>query len=374
MRVCVAGGGLAGSLLAWRLAQLPGIRVDLMTGAGPGSEPGPQLGPGADATAASGGAVRAYEALPEQRELAIASLAELLASPVLREWAGYRETGFCYLRDTGMDLTREVAEIDRVLPGSAELISPAEAFGGADGPGWTGAGAAGTGAGGTGAGGTGAGVVVRERLAGYISPDGLRQAVIADLARRPHVEVRAAAVEASLAGFAGGYDAVVLAAGAWTPGLLRAIGGPAEEYADGYRTRSIQYTVYDAGPVCPPAFADERTGLYGRPTADGGLLLGVPTTEWDVPPGAGPVSPRWHDQALRLAAACFPRLKLGHARQQVSAADCYCDPPVLALRQVSGEAERLFTFTGGSGGSVKSVLAASRRAASQLQERPGHVR
>ena len=31
MRVCVAGGGLAGTLLAWRLAFLPDVWVDLMT-------------------------------------------------------------------------------------------------------------------------------------------------------------------------------------------------------------------------------------------------------------------------------------------------------------------------------------------------------
>lgn len=351
MRVCVAGGGLAGSLLAWRLAQRPGIRVDLMIGREPVT----------DATAASGGAVRAYEARPEQRELALASLVELLASPVLLDWSGYRETGFSCLRDTDADLAAEVAEIDRELPGSAELMSPAEAFGGADGPGWTGA---------------ATGVVVRERLAGYISPGQLRAAVLEDLAGRAYTEVRRDALaghydarEGAAAGpyDAGEYDAVVLAAGAWTPGLLRALGRP----ADGYRTRSIQYAVYDAGPVCPPAFADERTGLYGRPTADGGLLLGVPTTEWDVPPGASPVGRHWQDQALRVAAECFPRLKLGQARQHVGAADCYCDPPLLALRRV-GEDGGLFTFTGGSGGAVKSALAASGRAAAQLQELCGH--
>jgi glycine/D-amino acid oxidase-like deaminating enzyme len=90
-----------------------------------------------------------------------------------------------------------------------------------------------------------------------------------------------------------------------------------------------------------------------------------------VPPGAGQVSRRGQDQARRLAAGCFPRLKLGPARQQVGAADCYCDPPLLALRQVD---DGLFTFTGGSGGAVKSALAASDRAAAQLQERHGHVR
>jgi len=341
VRVCVAGGGLAGSLLAWRLAQRPGTRVELMVG---------QAGspPGIDATAASGGAVRAYDRLPEQRELATASLAELLASPVLQRWSCYRQTGFAYLREDGADLPADLAEIERELPGSAEVTSPAEAFGAQDGgPGWAGGGSA---------------VVVRERRAGCTSPASLRDAVLADLAVRSGARVRGVPVGRITAVIMNGYDAVVLATGAWTPSLLRASGLP----ADGYRTRSIQYTIYEAGPARLPAFCDERSGLYGLPTADGGLLLGVPTAEWDVPPGRAPATLSLHDQASRLASGCFPGLKLGRARQRAGAADCYCDRPVLALRQVSGPVPGLFTFTGGSGGSAKSALAASQRAAAQL--------
>ncbi|MGH3189356.1 MAG: FAD-dependent oxidoreductase [Streptosporangiaceae bacterium] len=349
MRVRVAGGGLAGSLLAWRLAQLPGTRVELLTG--------PLRA--ADATAASGGAVRAYDALPEQRELAIESLAELLASPVLREWAQYRETGFAYLRGSEAageaDLAKALADIERELPGSAELTSPASVFGAqAGGPGWAGDDTM---------------VVVRERRAGCTSPHRLREAVLADLAARPQAEVLGDPIEALGAGASRGFDAVVLAVGAWTPGLLHASGLPTR----GYRTRSIQYTVYDSGPVQPPAFADERTGLYGLPTAGGGQLLGVPTTEWDAPPGIthvteardGPAGHELarHELALRLADGCFPGLKLGSVRRRVAAADCYCDPPVLALREIG---DRVYTFTGGSGGCAKSVLAASRRAAHSL--------
>jgi len=388
VRVCVAGGGLAGSLLAWRLAQVPGTQVDLMTGraggtgvrsiadgtgvrpaaGGTGVRPaaggtevrpaaggtevrpaagGTEVRPPADATAASGGAVRAYDVLPEQRRLAIASLAELLGSPVLRDWARYRETGFAYLREDGTHLAAELAEIERELPGSAELTSPAQAFGARDGgPGWTGGQEE---------------VVVRERRAGCTSPGHLRDAVVADLAARPGARVQDRLLDGLIAG---AYDAVVLAVGAWTPGLLRALGLPAE----GYRTRSIQYTVYDAGPVRPPAFADERTGLYGLPTADGGMLIGLPTSEWDVPAGPGAVTGALHERAGRVAAACLPRLKLGHARYRVAAADCFCDPPVLALRPVGGSAPGLLTFTGGSGGCAKTALAASQRAALQITQ------
>jgi hypothetical protein len=80
------------------------------------------------------------------------------------------------------------------------------------------------------------------------------------------------------------------------------------------------------------------------------------------------VTLRWHERAAELAARCFPGLKLGAARRRTGAADCYTDPPVLALRRVSGWAPQLFTFTGGSGGCAKSALAASQRAAAQLTD------
>ena len=356
VRVCVAGGGLAGSLLAWRLAQQPGTGVELLLGNGSGR----------DATGASGGAVRGYESLPRQRELAIASMAELLASPVLREWGDYRRTGFVYLPGDGDDLGAGLAEMERHLPGSATLATATAAFEAVAGPG--------TEPGGHGpvwAGPRDAAAVV-ERQAGYISPARMRDAVLADLTGRgvtiveaplDTVQVPAAGpVRITSAAGSADYDQVVLASGAWTPGLLRANDLP----ADGYRTKSIQYSVYPVGDYCPPGFADDATGLYGRPTTGGGLLLGVPTTGWDVPPGHPPADPKWSERALSLAAGLFPRLRLGPAQARVSAVDCYCDPPVLSLRPVLATRPGVFTFTGGSGGAVKTALAASRQAASAL--------
>jgi glycine/D-amino acid oxidase-like deaminating enzyme len=170
---------------------------------------------------------------------------------------------------------------------------------------------------------------------------------------------RAGPLLVSAAGHVSEHDVVVLAGGAWTAGLLRASGLPAA----GYRTKSIQYGVWAVGEYCPPAFCDARTGLYGKPAAGGGLLLGVPTDGWDVPPGHRPTEPRWHERALALATGFFPRLRPGPLTAEVSAADCYCDPPVLALRPVRAG---VFTFTGGSGGAAKTALAASALAAETL--------
>jgi len=358
MRICVAGAGLAGSLLAWRLAERPGIRVDLLAG----------YGRGMDATSVSGGAVRGYDALARQRELAIASLAELLASPVLRRWGGYQQTGFVYLPGDHGGLADAMAQLARHLPGSAMLTTAGAAFAddvatGPDaGPAWSGREDA---------------PAVVERLAGSIVPGRLRDAVLADLAGRDDVTVDDAPLDAVRLPEAGParvtspagvreYDRVVLAAGAWTPSLLRASGLPAREY----RTKIISYSVCPVSGWCPPPFADDATGLYGKPAAGGGLVLGVPTAGWDVPPGQPPADPRWQERARELAAALFPRLRLGPARTTVTAVDCYCDPPVLSLRPVPVDRPGLYTFTGGSGGAAKTALAASARAAAELAD-PG---
>jgi glycine/D-amino acid oxidase-like deaminating enzyme len=343
VRACIVGGGLAGSLLAWRLAGASGWDIDLVLG--------PRRTP--DATAASGGAVRAYERLPEQRRLATLSMAELLSSGTLRRWAGYRQVGSVYLRRDARAVGGELAEIARALPGSARLV-PSTRFAVL---GWRGLPPGVT--------------AVVETRAGYVSPDRLREAVLADAARRG-VAIRPAAasevipgrcglVGCAVAGQRREYDVVVVAAGAWTATVLRASGLP----SDGYRTKSIQYAVFRTGRWRPPAFVDESTGLYGRPYGADGVLLGVPTDRWDVDPDRPPRSPAARATAVRLARARFPRLRIGPAVREVCSADCYCDQPLLALRPVV-DSHQLFSFSGGSGGSVKTALAASHQAAIQL--------
>jgi len=355
MHVSVVGGGLAGALLAWRLAQQPGVeRVTLAPGGARRR----------DATAASGGAVRGYETEAVQRRLAIDSLTELLADDRLRDWAGYTETGSLYRpRDTA-SIEAGAAEVSAALPDSVRLLTGAELRD----RGWVGDDLDGPGV-----------VAVEERQAGYLDPERLRSRVLADLAERGGVELLGDGAVTGLApgsftlsgaGHSAGTvhtcDIVVLATGAWTPALLRAHGWDGA----GLRTKAIQYTVFGVNGRRPGTFVDEVSGLYGKP-AGTGQLLGLPTRAWDVEPEGpevgGPVPDgALSDAVFELAQRRFPQLRLVARSQPVAALDCYSTDSLLALRPVAGTDDRVFTFTGGSGGAAKTALAASTRAATQL--------
>ncbi|WP_202867192.1 FAD-dependent oxidoreductase [Kribbella pittospori] len=340
MRVCVIGAGIAGALLAWRLSE--DVEVDLVTGS-----------TGTDATAASGGGVRGFETHPVQRRLAIESLTELFEG--LQEQAGYIETGCTYLLPSYAGLEAAVAEVEHAHPGSTEIVDGADLRR----RGWHGL-PDGT-------------VGVLEKRAGFIRPDQLRTAVIHRLADGPTSRVLNGpvlrlvphpdgSVSCRLPASSHRYDVVVVAAGPWTPGLLTGSALPAQPY----RTKAIQVATYRVTGALPTMFVDETSDLYGRPTADGRLLLGVDTHHWSVTPGSSRPIPDLADQAVRIAAERLPHLKLSAPDLMVSNADCYADPPVLTLWSVLGSSHRLYTFTGGSGGSVKTALAASRTAASDL--------
>ncbi|HEU5269492.1 MAG TPA: FAD-binding oxidoreductase [Jatrophihabitans sp.] len=345
MRIGIVGGGLAGSLLAWRLAQQPGSAEVLLA-------PGPAGA--ADATAASGGAVRGYEVQPAQRALALASMAELTADDVLRQWSGFTDCGSVFLpAEAGAELADVVEEINATLAGSARLVDAAELAR----DGWAGL--------------TEDRIGIFERQAGYLDPDRFRRALLADLAGRRRVALLPAGQVGELgpdgftvAGERHRCDLVVLAAGAWTPAVLRAAG-----FDDGgLTTKSIQYAIHQVSGALPTTFVDDRSGLFGKPVPGGRLLLGLPTDGWSVPPSGVPADRELAARAAALATSTFPALRLHSALPPVAAIDCYAESGLLALRPVPGTGGRLVTFTGGSGSAAKTVLAASRRAAGQLIE------
>ncbi|GGT12522.1 NAD(P)/FAD-dependent oxidoreductase [Streptomyces purpureus] len=342
-RIAVVGGGLAGALLTWRLARAPyALSVDLFTG--------PPDGFWDDATHASGGLVRGFETQGDLAEAAGASLTELLGDPRLRQWADYRETGAVYALPPHPDIEDLVKTVDRQLPGSVRTVGREElrsGFGLQGLPDDT--------------------VGVAERTAGYIAPRRLRDAVLVDLSG-PAVRVRHERVAAvtedrgiRLAeGALRGYDAVVVAAGAWTPRLLAASGLDDQ----GLRTKQIQYSLFPGRVPGLGTFVDETTGLYGRCTPDGATLLGLPTDRWDVDPSGLQVDAAVAGRVLAVARSRLDLSDLGSVKvTTITAADCYSTPAGLKLRALT---PGLFTFTGGSGGAAKTALAASRTAAEHI--------
>jgi glycine/D-amino acid oxidase-like deaminating enzyme len=345
MRVGIIGGGLAGSLLAWRLAGQPAVTAVLLAPGAPRA---------ADATAASGGAVRAYEVSPEQRALALASMAELADDPVLRDWSGFVGCGSVYLPAEPRALAEAVDEINGTLGGSASIVDAAQLRN----AGWSGLAENRVG--------------ISERQAGYLDPARFRGSLLADLAGRsrvsvlPHGPVEAFSADGfTLAGDRYHCDLLVLATGAWTPGLLSAAGYP----ATGLTTKSIQYTIHRATGMLATTFVDDASGLFGKPHS-GGLLLGLPTSGWGAPASGVAADRALADRAAAMATEAFPALRLHSAEPPVAAIDCYAESGLLALRPVAGGDGRLFTFTGGSGSSAKSALAASRQAATGLLAMP----
>ena len=318
-RIAIVGDGVAGALLGWRLTRA-GAAVTVHTGP---ARP--------DATAVSGGLVRAFETDPEVCRLAAESLAELLGHPALARAVAYRETGSTYVLADADDLDRPLKELDDRLPGAVTVVERAGLLG------WRGlpVGAVG----------------VLERRAGNLSVDLLRRFALAAVTCVP--------APPDVLGLLPAYDVVVLATGRWTPALLAAAGRPGP-----VRTKAVQYALYPAAGWTPTAFVDETSGLYGRPAPDGTVLLGVPSDRWDVDPDAPAADDVLVARAAELARERFG-VTVGPPAAVVAGADAYTDPPLLALRPVPG-VEGLHTFTGGSGGAAKYALAASRAAAAGL--------
>lgn len=343
MRIAIVGGGVAGAMLAWRLSQRARqVSLTVYTG---------DEAARADASGCSGGLVRGFEVAPAACRQAAASLAEVRGSATLLDWTGYTQTGSVYLRGPDpADLSPSLAALAQALPGSAELVGAGDLAGRYPFRGLP----ADT-------------VAVVERQAGFISPHRLRNRALAELGparadiRRSRVQAVTTAPAVRLAdGTVHRYDVVVLAAGPWTPGLLRRSGMPGQRL----RTKHIQYSLCAASLPGLGAFVDDTCGgLYGRPGRPGEFLVGFPCDRWDVDP-----EQVRQDPEVRQVALAWARRRLGtalRATRTVASSDCYSDDGGLRLR-CAGTGGAVFTFSGGSGNAAKTAVAASRDAAAQL--------
>ncbi|MBM7809296.1 FAD-dependent oxidoreductase [Saccharothrix algeriensis] len=338
MRIGVVGGGLAGALLAWRLRQA-GDRVRVEVLAGRRAAP--------DASAVSGGLVRGFERDPAAAALAADSLAEVRGDARLREWAGYREIGSLYVLPGGVDPAGSVRVLQERLPGSAAVVGPAELrrrFGLRD-P-------------------ADDSVGVVERHAGHLSPARLRDSALAwaaahgvDVVPVDVAPVRGGPEVRTSDGARRRYDALVVAAGAWTPRLVG--------HGGALRTKQIQYGVHRVDLPGLGVFVDDDTGLYGRPWDGGGFLLGLGCDRWDVAPEEVRPDPALVDRVAVAVRRRFGVVVGGPPERVVASSDCYRDPAGLRLLPVAGW-PGVHTFTGGSGGAAKTAVAASRVAAGEL--------
>lgn len=154
---------------------------------------------------------------------------------------------------------------------------------------------------------------------------------------------------------------VVVAAGAWTPGLVRALGIDL-----GIRTKRIQMARLRSDVRALPALVDETTDLYGRRESDDSILLGLPLDEWDVDPDAD--MPFDEATARRVAARVAERLPgLGAAASDggVSGFDGYT-ADLRGIVQKVPSVDGLFVAAGFSGGGFKIAPAVARRVADMV--------
>jgi hypothetical protein len=125
-------------------------------------------------------------------------------------------------------------------------------------------------------------------------------------------------------------------------------------------TRQIQYGLYPVRVAGLPSFVDETSGLYGRPYDGGRMLFGLSSDRWGLAPDE--ITPD-EELSTRVTECVATRLGIDTRPEQVVASfDCYTEPAGLRLRRAGD----VLTFTGGSGGAAKSVIAASRVAAREL--------
>ncbi|MGH8917591.1 MAG: NAD(P)/FAD-dependent oxidoreductase, partial [Actinomycetes bacterium] len=350
--IAIVGGGVSGAAILEALTRV-GIGRPTLFEKGRAS---------AGATGLSGGLVRVYHTDPLLSDLAAASVPALrLLDRAVASSVGYVPAGSLYL-EAEHRVPRMLAEVERLKQGGDQLsdwpfqvLLPDEGKARFPAFDWTGIGAA-----------------VYEELAGYASPSATTKALLSLAASRgavvaegtPVIEIqtrggRVAGVRLASSSFAA--DIIVVAAGAWSRGLLTGLG-----LAAPLRTKRIQYNFFQA-PGVPghPAFIDDTTGVYGRPHEPGTSLIGMALDEWDVALHPTVINPLTSAAIHDTAIGRVPWLTGARVAGGVSAFDAYT-PDGQALVGFDDHIAGLFLATGHSGGGFKMALGVGQRVAAAL--------
>lgn len=154
-------------------------------------------------------------------------------------------------------------------------------------------------------------------------------------------------------------DLVILCGGAWSSQLaLRSnINLPRS-----IRTKVIQMAKFNKGSHSNekvPAFIDESTGLYGRATSFNQLMIGVPTSEWDIDPDRFYQPNKDHFSKIFSTARPIWKLSLSDSNEHICKFDAYTDDeePIVQPSDMEG----LYWATGFSGGGFKFAPAIAKK-------------
>ncbi|MEY9839843.1 NAD(P)/FAD-dependent oxidoreductase [Streptacidiphilus sp. EB103A] len=342
--VVVVGAGITGASVAHQLARR-GVSVVVLEQA---------RRPGAGATGASGGMVRAYDQDPVVAELALPSLA-VYRDPAC--WASGRAplhaVGAVSVADPGQALAlgEAAVRINGALGTSARLVADRAEVCGIR---------------------LAGGVALVEPEAGWVAPtevtgDWLLQAGADGAVVRHGVRVHEVAAR-------GGRPVVVTDAGEVSAGAVVAAVGPwAADPVPGLRSvtpvrsRSIQVTIVERRPPAPhhATFVDLRTGLYAKPVGADRTLIGMPHLVWGSPVDAEP-DPVHARATVSALTAHLPWLATAAQLTAVRAADAYGGPAAhgraAALLEPTG-VPHTWSVRGWNGGGVKTAPEAGRRIA-----------
>jgi glycine/D-amino acid oxidase-like deaminating enzyme len=153
---------------------------------------------------------------------------------------------------------------------------------------------------------------------------------------------------------------VIIAAGAWTPGLMQA-----EGLETTIRTKGIQVNLIKKAAAFPhPIVIDERTGFFTRPARNDISFAGTTIQDWGRSPDKD-IFASPSDETLAALAARFPWLNRGELSGARCAVDAYTPDGNGITDWVDGVKD-LYIASGWSGCGIKVAPAVATHVANEI--------